>query len=111
MLASAVIWSLKFVPTGSGKEEEHKANEIVKILNKIQYIVDDCLSCASFHANKKHSLALEKATIAPIPLFLDSGPSVTMIKCIMITSKKAIQYLSSDQVPFVAMDQPLYALA
>ena len=42
---------------------------------------------------------------------LDSGPSVTMIKYIKITSKKAIQYLSSDQVPVVAMDQPLYALA
>ena len=89
----------------------HKANEIVKILNKIQYTVDDCLSCAFFCANQKHSLALEKVTIASMPLFLDSGPSVTMIKHIMITSKKAIQYLSSDQVPVVAMDQPLYALA
>ena len=85
------------MPTGSGKEEQHKANETVKILNKIQYSVDDCLSCVSFRANKKHSLALEKATIALMPLFLDSGPSVTMIKHIMITSKKAIQYLSSDQ--------------
>jgi len=50
-------------------------------------------------------LALEKAKIA---LFLDSGPSVTMIKHSMITSKKAIH---SDQVPVVAMDQPLHALA
>ena len=73
------------MPTGSGKEEQHKTNEIVKILNKIQYSVDDCLSCVSFHANKKHSLALEKVTIA---LFLDSGPSVSMIKHIMITSQK-----------------------
>jgi len=98
------------VPTGSGKEQQ-KANKIVKILNKIKYSVDDCLFYASFSANKKHSLALEKATIAPMPLFLDSGPSFTMIKYIMITSNKAIQYLSSDQVPVVAMDQSLYALA
>jgi len=95
------------VPTGSGKEEQHKVNEIVKILNKILYTVDDCLSCASFCAYKKHSLVLEEATIAPMPVFLDSGPSVTMIKYIVVTSKKAIQYLSSDQVPVVAMDQPL----
>ena len=54
---------------------------------------------------------LEKATIALMPPFLDSGPSVTIIKHSMITSKKAIQYLSSDQVPVVAMDQPLHALA
>ena len=47
---------------------------------------------------------LKKATIAVMPLFLDSGPSVTMIKHSMITSKKAIQYLSSDQLPVVAMD-------
>ena len=73
--------------------------------------MNDCLSCASFSANKKHSLALEKAIIAPMPLFLDSGPSVTMIKYIMITSKKAIQYLSSDLVPVVATDQSLYAFA
>ena len=95
--------NIKFVPTGSGKEEQHKANEIVKILNKIQYSVDDCLSCVSFRAYKKCSLALEKAKIA---LFLDRGPSVTMIKHITITPKKVIQYLSSDQVPVVAMEQP-----
>ena len=57
---------------------------------------------------KKCSLALEKAKIA---LFLDSGPTVTMIKHIMIASKKVIQYLISDQVPVVAMEQPQYALA
>ena len=55
----------------------------------------------------RNSLALEKATIAQMPLFLDSSPSVTMIKHIMIASKKAIQYLSSDQLPVVAMDQPI----
>ena len=93
--------NIKFVPTGSGKEEQHKA--INKILNKIQYSVDDCLSCVSFRAYKKCSLALEKAKIA---LFLDGGPSVTMIKHIMITSKKVIQYLGSDQVPVVGMEQP-----
>ena len=83
---------------GSGKEEQHEANKIIKILNKIQYSVDDYLSCVSFHANWKHSLTLEKATIARMPLFLDSDPSVTIIKHIMLASKKAIQYLSSDQV-------------
>jgi len=67
-------------------------------------IVILCILCA----NKKHSLALEKATITQMPLFLDSGPSVTMIKHIMITSKRQFNTL---QVPVVAMDQPLYALA
>ena len=57
------------------KRRTCKANKIVKTLNKIQFSVDDRLSWASFCAIKKCSLALEKATIALMPLFLDSACS------------------------------------
>ena len=73
--------------------------------------MDDCLFWASFCTNKECSLALGKVTIALMPLFLDSAHSVTMLKHHMITSKKAIQCLSSDQVLVIVMNQPLYALA
>jgi len=46
-----------------------------------------------------------------MPLFHDSAHSVAMIKHSTIIAKNVIQYLNPDQVPVIAMDQPLYALA
>ena len=44
---------------------------------------------------------LKKAKIALMPLFLDSGPSVTMKNHSMITSKKALQYLSCQLLQWI----------
>jgi len=81
------------------------------MLDNVQYSVDDCLSWAAFYANMQPSSVLKKANIALMPLFHDNAHSVAMIKHDMIIAKKAIQYLNPDQVPVIAMDQPLYALA
>ena len=58
------------MPTGSGKEEQHKTNEIVTwIRYSIQWMT--AYLVYPFVLIKNTLLALEKATIA---LFLDSGP-------------------------------------
>ena len=46
-----------------------------------------------------------------MPLFRENAQSVSMIKHAMIITKTAIQHLNRGQVPVIAMDQPLYALA
>ena len=46
-----------------------------------------------------------------MPLFHENAQSVSMIKHAMIITKTAIQHLNHGQVPVIAMDQPLYALA
>lgn len=46
-----------------------------------------------------------------LPLFLDSAHSVAMIKHSMEIVKDAVQHLNPGQVPVLALDQPLYALA
>ena len=81
------------------------------MLDKSHYSVDDCLSWAAFHVNLQPVSVLKKANIALLPLFNDSAQSVAMIKHSMIVVKRTIQYLNPDQVPVIAMDQPLYALA
>ena len=48
---------------------------------------------------------------ALLPLFLDSAHSVAMIKHSMTIIKAAIQHLNPGQVPVLAADQPLFALA
>ena len=46
-----------------------------------------------------------------LPLFLDSAHSVAMIKHSMEIVKAAVQHLNPGQVPVLALDQPLYAVA
>ena len=46
-----------------------------------------------------------------LPLFLESAHLVAMIKHSMTIVQAAVQYLNHDQVPVLATDQPLFALA
>ena len=103
-------------PTGNSlsearDKEQQWLKKVAEMLDRSHFSLDDCISWAAFHANLQPSLVLKKANIALMPLFNDSAHSVAMIKHSMIVAKKAIQYLNPDQVPVIAMDQPLYALA
>ena len=46
-----------------------------------------------------------------MPLFHENSQSVAMIRHAMMIAKDAIQHLNHEQVPVIAMDQPLYVLA
>ena len=46
-----------------------------------------------------------------LPLFDDQAKSPAMIKHAMDVIKKAVEHLNPGQVPVIAADQPLYALA
>ena len=48
---------------------------------------------------------------ALLPLFLDNAHSVAMIKHSMDFVNAVVQYLNLGQVPVLAADQPLYAMA
>ena len=55
--------------------------------------------------------SFRKATTALIPLFLEQAMSVAMIQYSMNVIKQATEYLNLGQVPIIALDQPLCALA
>lgn len=46
-----------------------------------------------------------------LPLFLDNAHSIAMVKHAMTMVQKAVRHLNPGQVPVLAADQPLYALA
>ena len=51
------------------------------------------------------------ALSALLPLFPDQAKSVAMIRHAMDVIKASVNYLNPGQVPVIAMDQPLYAVA
>lgn len=51
------------------------------------------------------------AIISLMPLFMENAHSVAMIRHAMDVIKAALQHLNPQQMPVVAVDQPLYAIA
>ncbi|EDO40140.1 predicted protein [Nematostella vectensis] len=72
---------------------------------------DSTVSAASFHANiQSHSSHLP-AISTLLPLFPDNAKSVAMITHAMNVIQAAVYHVNPEQVPVIALDQPLYAVA
>jgi hypothetical protein len=69
------------------------------------------VSWSAYHADIQSAVIPSAAINALLPLFLESAHSVAMIKHSMTIVRAAIQHLNPGQVPVLAADQPLYALA
>ena len=76
-----------------------------------KYTVDGWISWSAYHADMHQAVIPTPAINALLPLFLDNAHSVAMIRHSMDIVKAAIQHLNPGQVPVLAADQPLYALA
>lgn len=73
---------------------------------------DEKLSWAAYHANSQPLDGNDKQAISSLlPLFYDEAKSVAMIRHSMEVVKAALEVLNPEQVPVVAFDQPLYAIA
>lgn len=69
------------------------------------------ISWAAFHASRQPPSNHQKAIISLMPMFLENAHSVAMILHAMNVAKSAVQHINPGQVPVIAMDQPLFALA
>lgn len=71
------------------------------------------ISWAAYYSTTDHqqNRAGLSALSALLPLFPDQAKSVAMIRHAMDVIKACVNYRNPDQVPVVAMDQPLYAVA
>ena len=71
------------------------------------------ISWAAYHSttDQQRNRAGLSALSALLPLFPDQAKSVAMIRHAMDVIKACVNYLNPGQVPVVAMDQPLYAVA
>ena len=66
------------------------------------------LGVLNYHASNQNR---HPANVTLLPLLVNNAHSPALIKHVMQLIKPAIQHLNPRQVPVLAMDQPLYALA
>eukprot|EP00794_Sanderia_malayensis_P012494 gene12494-13777_t len=69
------------------------------------------ISWAPYHATKQPDSTITASITSLLPLFREEAHSVAMICHGMNVIKQAVNLLNLNQVPVIAMDQPLFALA
>ena len=71
----------------------------------------DFVSWAAFRAEKSSLSRQYPAIISLLPMFLENAHSLAMIAHSMKVVKMVIHHVNRSQVPVIALDQPLFALA
>ena len=92
-------------------EEYDWLNAVVNALKKRNLAKDEWVSWSAYHASIQTTEILPAAINALLPLFLENSHSVAMMKHSMDIVKTSVQYLNPGQIPVLAADQPLFALA
>ena len=86
-------------------------NAVVNALKKGNLAKDEWVSWSAYHASIQ-TTEIPPATInALLPLYLENAHSVAMIKHSMDIVETSVQYLNPGEIPVLAADQPLFALA
>ena len=93
------------------KEEFSWLDHCFPLLQKDILEKNDYISWASFHASIENNPGNPSAIIALLPLFYEKAASLAMIKHGMDIQKKITEFLNPTQIPVMAFDQPLFALA
>lgn len=87
-----------------------KASTIVVNQESLEEKTQD--SWAAFHSHQPHCVPPSSVAVsAMLPLFPDQAKSVAMIRHAMNVIKLSVDDLNPGQVPVIAVDQPLYAVA
>ena len=97
--------------TEAASTESEWLNTVVAALQKQELGSTDWVSWSAYHADIQETVITPAAINALLPLFLDNAHSVAMIRHSMTIVQAAVQHLNPGQIPVIAADQPLYALA
>ena len=81
------------------------------ICNQERLKEEDVVSWGAFHSRDLSSSPTASALSALLPLFPDQAKSITMIRHAMDIIKLSVNHLNPGQVPVIALDQPLFAVA
>ena len=107
-----LVTPANLVTASSAVAEEYDwLNAVVNALKKGNPPKDEWVSWSAYHANIQTTVIPPAAINALLPLFLENAHSVAMIKHSMDIVKTSVQYLNPGQIPVLAADQPLFALA
>lgn len=66
---------------------------------------------SAHHASKKRGTPFEVSIASLLPLLRDEAHSVSTIRHVMDRIKEIVEFLNPGQVPAIAANQPIYALA
>ncbi len=99
------------VQEGQDTREHEWLHHVQKLVGLAELSKDDFISWAAFNASTTHPLADPPTVVALMPLFVESAHNVAMILHAMNVVKSSTEHLNSGQVPVIAMDQPLFAIA
>ena len=66
---------------------------------------------SAHHASQKRGLPFEVSITSLLPLLRDQAHSVATVKHVMDKIKDIVTFLNPGQVPVIAADQPIYAVA
>ena len=83
----------------------------IQLLFKGQLDKDNVISWAAFHASKQIHVENSNFLSTLLPLFPEKAASLSMVKHDMGVIKSVTDYLNPEQVPVMAVNQPLFALA
>ena len=97
---------------GAKAKERCWLEHAIKLMEKEELDKDDILAWSAYHASLQNvSDELQPALTQLLPLFHDKAATAAMIKHGMDVLREATQFLNPGQIPVIALDAPLYALA
>lgn len=93
-------------------KEECWIEHSLKVIEKEELDQGDIVAWSAYHASL-HDVSddLQPALTQLLPLFYEKAATASMIKHGMDVQREATQFLNPGQIPVMAVDAPLYALA
>lgn len=98
------------VSSGIVQENEWMEHALAK-LNQSSVNAEDTVTWSSYHSSSDTLPTTVPAVTTLLPLFNDKAATPAMLKHGMTVVKDAITFLNPGQIPVIALDQPLFALA
>ncbi len=94
------------------KKEEDWLKHAIQLLSDENVVKGDAVAWSAYHASLQDNTDnLEAALTQLLPLFYEKAATAAMIKHGMNVVREATQFLNPGQIPVIALDAPLYALA
>ncbi len=97
---------------GAKAQERCWLEHSMKLIGKDDLNKDDTIAWSAYHASLQcPSEDIQPALTQLLPLFYEKAATASMVKHGMDVIREAIQFLNPGQIPVIALDAPLYALA
>lgn len=98
----------------ASKESETEVDwlkSVSELLPKEELEKDDSVSRAAYCASKSPIPHYTPAIVSLLPMFIENAHSLAMIAHSMKVVKSSVSHVNPNQIPVIALDQPLFALA